>query len=128
MSGLLALRHLNMTGCGRVQGDALTALANLTALRQVLSLGCIALLWSEWRLLRNCSANKLQAFAWAVCVTQSNWHINTDNNENAFVLHEQPYGLLCINVHPDRCQGISCSHCLLLTDYCIHHVRSEECF
>ena len=33
MSGLVALQHLNLTGCGRVQGDALTALATLTALR-----------------------------------------------------------------------------------------------
>ena len=35
MSALVALQYLNLTGCGRVQGDALTALASLTALRQV---------------------------------------------------------------------------------------------
>lgn len=33
MSGLVALQHLSLTGCSRVQGDALTALATLTALR-----------------------------------------------------------------------------------------------
>ena len=34
MSALVALQRLNLTGCGRVQGDALTALATLSALRQ----------------------------------------------------------------------------------------------
>lgn len=33
MSALVALQHLSLTGCNRVQGDALTALATLTALR-----------------------------------------------------------------------------------------------
>ena len=33
MSGLVALQYLSLTGCNRVQGDALTALAPLTALR-----------------------------------------------------------------------------------------------
>ena len=33
MSGLVALQHLSLTGCSRLQGDALTALATLTALR-----------------------------------------------------------------------------------------------
>lgn len=33
MSGLVALQHLSLTGCSRVQGDALTALETLTALR-----------------------------------------------------------------------------------------------
>ena len=33
MSALVALQHLNLIGCGWVQGDALTSLATLTALR-----------------------------------------------------------------------------------------------
>ena len=35
MSALVALQHLDLTGCGTVQGSSLTALASLTALRQV---------------------------------------------------------------------------------------------
>ena len=35
MSALVALKHLDLTGCGTVQGNSLTALSTLTALRQV---------------------------------------------------------------------------------------------
>lgn len=35
MSALVALQHLDLTGCGTVQGSSLTALASLTALRRV---------------------------------------------------------------------------------------------
>ncbi len=35
MSALVSLQHLDLTGCGTVQGSSLTALASLTALRQV---------------------------------------------------------------------------------------------
>ena len=42
ISGLLSLQTLNMSGCGSVQGDALTALATLTALRQVSVCACCA--------------------------------------------------------------------------------------
>lgn len=35
MSALVALQHLDLTGCGTVQGNSLAALANLTALRRV---------------------------------------------------------------------------------------------
>lgn len=34
MAGLEALQHVNLSGCGMVQGDCLSTLHNLTALRQ----------------------------------------------------------------------------------------------
>lgn len=36
MTGLEGLQHLNLSGCGMVQGDCLSNLSSLTALRQAI--------------------------------------------------------------------------------------------